>query len=69
VGFTGSKTTFQNVLVFRRVIPGQKADGHASGRLILQEQVPATPRLGPAETPVPGKAPAVGPVKPGLAAE
>lgn len=69
VGFTGSKTTFQNVLVFRRVISGGEAEGQSSARLLLQEPVQATPRLGPAEAPMPGNAPAVGPAKPDLAAE
>jgi hypothetical protein len=74
VGFTGTKTTFQNMLVFRRVIGADAAvSGPAavqmSSRLILQEPVPATPRLGPAEMPLPGSAPAVGPAKPDLAAE
>ncbi|MFN3575902.1 MAG: DUF4177 domain-containing protein [Tabrizicola sp.] len=70
VGLTGSKTTFQNVLVFRRVLSGA-ASGTApsGGRLLLQEPVPAAPRLGPAEAPAPGRAPAVGPAKPDLAAE
>lgn len=68
VGFTGSKTTFQNVLVFRRVIEGAAGDA-SSGRLILQEPLSASPRLGPAEAPVAGNAPAVGPARSGLAAE
>lgn len=68
-GFTGTKTTFLNVLVFRRVIASLSAEMPASNRLILQEAVPGTPRLGPAEAPFPGKAPAVGPANPNLAAE
>ncbi|MFN5999153.1 MAG: DUF4177 domain-containing protein [Paracoccaceae bacterium] len=68
VGFTGSKTTFQNVLVFRRIIEGPQ-DQSQSSRLMLTEAVSSTPRLGPAEAPLPGQAPAVGPAKPGLAAE
>ena len=68
VGFTGSKTTFQNVLVFRRVIDSL-APELPTARLLLQEPVQATPRLGPADTPVPGNAPAIGPAKPSLAAE
>jgi hypothetical protein len=68
VGFTGSKTTFQNVLVFRRVLSAG-AEAQSTSRLLLQEQVPPTPRLGPAEAPMPGNAPAVGPAKPDLAAE
>lgn len=69
-GFTGGvKTTFQNVLVFRRAIPSLTADMPASARLLLQEPVAAGPRLGPADAPVPGNAPALGPAKPDLAAE
>ncbi|MFM7335944.1 MAG: DUF4177 domain-containing protein [Tabrizicola sp.] len=68
-GFTSTKTTFQNVLVFRRVIPGSASEALNGSRLLLQEQVPAGPRLGPAEAPMPGNAPALGPAKPDLAAE
>jgi hypothetical protein len=68
VGFTGSKTTFQNVLVFRRALASE-GQTQQSARLILQEPAPASPRLGPADAPVAGKAPAVGPAKPDLAAE
>jgi hypothetical protein len=67
-GFTSTKTTFQNVLVFRRVIEGL-APEVPSQRLLLQEPMPATPRLGPADAPIPGNAPAVGPAKSSLAAE
>jgi hypothetical protein len=67
-GFTGTKTTFQNVLVFRRVIAEERAST-PPGRLLLQDPGPATPRLGPAEVPLAGSAPAVGPAKPDLAAE
>jgi hypothetical protein len=70
VGFTGSKTTFQNLLVFRRAIPSRPDDVQPSTRLVLQDPAPApAPRLGPADAPVPGNAPAVGPAKPDLAAE
>lgn len=68
VGLTGTKTTFQNVLVFRRVIDSLAADLPAA-RLLLQEPVATAPRLGPADAPMPGNAPAVGPAKSGLAAE
>lgn len=68
VGLTGSKTTFQNLLVFRRVIEPLSVVAPGTTRLLLQEPVPATPRLGPAEAPTPGNAPDVGPAK-GLAAE
>jgi hypothetical protein len=67
-GFTSTKTTFQNVLVFRRVIESAATDGPAP-RLLLQDPSAATPRLGPAEVPVAGNAPALGPAKPDLAAE
>ncbi|MCF3581107.1 DUF4177 domain-containing protein [Planktothrix agardhii 1811] len=67
-GFTSTKTTFQNVLVFRRAIPSLSAEAPASTRLLLQDsEPPAPPRLGPADTPPPGNAPSLGPAK--LAAE
>jgi hypothetical protein len=70
VGLTGTKTTFQNVLVFRRVIGAAEAGVTPGARLLLQDPPPAAaPRLGPAEAPVPASAPPVGPVKPDLAAE
>jgi len=68
-GLTGTKTTFQNVLVFRRVIESLSVEVPGSPRLLLQEPVATIPRLGPAETPMPGNAPAVGPAKSDLAAE
>jgi hypothetical protein len=68
VGLTGTKTTFQNVLVFRRLIGGEAADDRPATRLLLSDPVPApAPRLGPAETPMPASSPSVGPAK--LAAE
>ena len=69
VGLTGTKTTFQNMLVFRRVTAGSTNDAPQTSRLLLQEPMPAAPRLGPADAPVPGNAPSVGPAKPDLAAE
>lgn len=69
VGLTGTKTTFQNVLVFRRTIGAQQVEAPATARLLLQEPVAAAPRLGPADAPTPGNAPALGPAKPDLAAE
>jgi hypothetical protein len=65
VGFTGTKTTFQNVLIFRRAL-GVAADEPL--RLTQQDPAPPAPRLGPAEAPLPASAPAVGPAK-DLAAE
>lgn len=68
VGLTGTKTTFQNMLVFRRAIV-ESAAAPQTSRLLLQEPAPAAPRLGPADGAIPGNAPAVGPAKPDLAAE
>jgi hypothetical protein len=68
VGFTGTKTTFQNVLVFRRAI-AQEAAPQSASRLLLSEPVAGTKRLGPAEMPLAGNAPSLGPAKPDLAAE
>ncbi len=62
-GLTGTKTSFQNMLVFRRIM-------EADAALPAPEAAPvfvATPRLGPAEVPL-GAAPAVGPAT-GMAAE
>jgi hypothetical protein len=70
VGFTGTKTTFQNVLVFRRVIvEDRREEGRLSAKLVLQEPTSAAPRLGPAEAPMPVHAPSVGPAQSNLAAE
>jgi hypothetical protein len=67
VGFTGTKTTFQNLLVFRR--PVEDAAERPLARLTLDAPAPAAaPRLGPADSPLNPTAPAVGPAK-GLAAE
>lgn len=60
-GFTGgTKTSFQNVLVFRRLI---EAEAGVAPKLLTVEDAPATPRLGPAEVPA-GVAPALGPANP-----
>jgi hypothetical protein len=71
VGLTGSRTTFQNVLVFRRVIGVGQDENRPASRLLLGDPGPtaAAPRLGPAEVPMPLSAPTVGPAKPELAAE
>ena len=67
-GLTGTKTTFQNLLVFRREVVAEVV-AQPGVRLTLGEpQSAATPRLGPAEGPS-GPAPAVGPAKAELAAE
>jgi hypothetical protein len=66
-GFTGTKTTFQNVLVFRRVLAA--AEDRPATRLLLGEPAAPAPRLGPAEAPMPTTSPTVGPAKPDLAAE
>ncbi len=62
-GLTGTKTSFQNMLVFRRIMEVDAALPTASNEPVFV----ATPRLGPAEVPA-GAAPAVGPAT-GLAAE
>lgn len=60
-GFTGgTKTTFQNMLVFRRPLTAETV---AAPKLLTAEEVPALPRLGPAEVPA-GTAPALGPANP-----
>ena len=64
VGLTGSKTTFQNMLVFRRVLDQPAVAGQgdpAATRQIWPEvqAIPAAaPRLGPAEPVAAGAAPA-----------
>ena len=66
VGLTGTKTSFQNMLVFRRVLDVDAVP--APNRLMSVEPVPVAPRLGAAEAPS-GPAPALGPANAGLAAE
>ena len=77
VGLTGSKTTFQNMLVFRRglgVEPSASSTEAAAPVLRLahdnEAALSAMPplRLGAAEPPM-GTAPTLGPAKPDLAAE
>lgn len=70
VGLTGTKTTYQNMLVFRRVLTEDAALAAKPGALTL---APADsgkdgPRLG-SPVAVAGSAPAVGPARPELAAE
>lgn len=62
-GLTGTKTSFQNMLVFRRIM---EADAATAPLAVVE--APAVPRLGPAELPMPSGAPAVGPAT-GMAAE
>jgi Domain of unknown function (DUF4177) len=64
VGFTGTKTTFQNLLVFRRVLSVE-----AGQKLLAVETAAAVPKLGPADAAPAGAAPALGPANPSLAAE
>ena len=67
VGLTGTKTTFQSVLVFRRVLNAAAAQTPAL--LSSADPVPVyTPVLGAAQAPA-GVAPTIGPAKPSLAAE
>jgi len=67
-GLTGTKTTFQNVLVFRRVLNGLDEDLPERPMMKIFAAEPATtvPKLGPADTPE-GAAPAIGPAKSGVA--
>jgi hypothetical protein len=69
-GFTGTKSSVLNVLVFRRVVKSLAEDlpDRPSMRVFAPDQGVAGPKLGPAETPV-GPAPSVGPAKSGFAAE
>jgi hypothetical protein len=70
VGFTGKTTVFQNMLVFRRAIAEAAATGPGPMVLAAPVAMPEQmiPRLGAAEVQA-GHAPAVGPVRPELAAE
>lgn len=65
-GLTGVKTSFQNMLVFRRELTEA-----APLRLLAAEApvMPATPRLGAASDAFEGAAPRVGPADAGIAAE
>ena len=66
VGFTGSKTTFQSMLVFRRELA--EAGEVPAGLSAAEPEPTFVPTLGAAVAPV-GAAPALGPANPGLAAE
>ena len=59
VGFTGTKTSFQSILVFRRILDVDAALP-APKLITAAPDMPVGPRLGPADTPV-GAAPQVGP--------
>lgn len=63
-GLTGTKTSFQNMLVFRRLLEAEAAPAVLAAAVAEPAVVP---RLGPTEVPA-GAAPAVGPAT-GLAAE
>lgn len=78
VGLTGSKTTFQNVLVFRRVLAEVAVDAPPPAQRLIAMTDPVVPPAPPAAPPVvwppaPGGAPALGPAngaaRPGVAAE
>lgn len=77
VGFTGSKTTYQNMLVFRRLVETEQTLAAVDetspsfrSRLVAVDQPSAqAPKLGPAAMPTTGTAPAVGPASSGVAAE
>lgn len=84
VGLTGSKTTYQNMLVFRRSLAEQESEsvatmdrpaewaprlaGGAPAAALTASLAPAVPTLG-AATKSEGVAPALGPANPNLAAE
>ncbi len=61
VGFTSTKTTYVNVLVFRRLVVEDSEPVPAARLNRREEPEAAPPRLGPAEAPIPAKAPALGP--------
>jgi hypothetical protein len=66
VGLTGTKTTFQNVLVFRRVMASTLVEAPRPSLRppVAEPEEPApAPRLGPAEAPLPAAAPAIGPAR------
>ena len=68
-GLTGTKTSFQNLLVFRREIAMATAAAVVTPALVVAPPAAPAPRLGPAEGAAAGPAPAVGPAKSDLAAE
>jgi hypothetical protein len=70
VGLTGTKTSFQNMLVFRRVLVTGEGDRLVDPVLAPRPSaIPVVPRLGAPAAPA-GAAPALGPAaSPGVAAE
>ena len=67
-GLTGTKTSFQNMLVFRRILEEDAAVPVSAGSAD-QPVFVATRRVGPAESEVANAAPPVGPASQGVAAE
>lgn len=67
-GLTGTKTTFQNMLVFRRIMEADAAQPAPLAAPQADAVFVATRRIGPADT-APGAAPPVGPASPDVAAE
>ncbi|WP_430464515.1 DUF4177 domain-containing protein [Tabrizicola sp.] len=66
-GLTGTKTSFQNMLVFRRSL---EADAGHTGLTAEEPGLVATRRIGPADAgSTTGSAPPLGPAKPDVAAE
>ena len=63
VGLTGSRTTFQHLLVFRRAVAEVAASPVAAPAPLELTAEPVVPRLGPAMTDE-GAAPALGPAGP-----
>jgi hypothetical protein len=71
VGFTGSKTSYQHMLVFRREIelmPVAEMPAPRQRLVAVEEEPVSVPKLGPASGTA-GVAPAVGPASTGVAAE
>lgn len=66
-GFTGTKTSFQNMLVFRRVLASAAEAAPPAITPPASPQAEPAPRLGAAEAPT-GTAPPLGPATAGLAA-
>lgn len=70
-GLTGTRTTYQNMLVFRRVrVDAAVPEAPAASSLLRATPEPEAPalKLGSAQVP-PGPAPAIGPAKTDIAAE